>query len=66
VTEWQLSFDHRLRELHQVAEELRAARLHRVDHPGVVARLRLVVGRGFLAVATALLADPARPGLASR
>jgi hypothetical protein len=63
--------DHHLAELHQVASELRAARQafdarRAADagaHPGVV---RTAVGRLFLSIATALLAEPTSSRLAAR
>jgi len=62
-----LSLDHRLSELQQVAADLRAAR--RAGHEpraGVTGSVRTALGRAFLSVAAALLADPHSTRLAHR
>jgi hypothetical protein len=62
--------DHHLAELHQVADELRAARQaadtrRRQRRPGP-GTIRMALGRAFLAVAGALLAEPTSTRLAAR
>jgi hypothetical protein len=67
MTDAGLSLDHRLAELRQVATELRAERqAKRAHRPGVAGSLRTALGRACLAAATALLAEPGSPRLASR
>jgi hypothetical protein len=62
VTESSINVSHRLAELNQVAEDLRHAReMRRPAGRGGPNRVRVAVGRAFLAVAAALLAEP-RPG----
>jgi len=62
-----LSLDHRLTELQHVAAELRAARRSdRNPRHGTTAAVRIALGRAFLSVAAALLADPGSTRLAHR
>jgi hypothetical protein len=62
-----VSLDHHLAELRQVAAELRAERqAKRTNRPGVAGSLRTALGRACLAAAAALLAEPGSPRLASR
>jgi hypothetical protein len=63
--------DHHLAELHQVADELRAARSaadarRRATHPGRPGPVRTALGRAFLAAASLLLAEPTSTRLAAR
>ena len=63
--------DHHLAELHQVAGELRAARAadaakRRQGHPSGPGPVRTALGRAFLAVASALLADQSPTRFAAR
>jgi len=63
--------DHHLAELHQVADELRAARQafdarRRASSPGHPGTLRTAIGRFFLSIATALLGEPQSTRLAAR
>jgi hypothetical protein len=58
-----LSIDHHLRELQQVAEELRVARAAR-PATGTPNPLRLALGRALLAAAEALLSDRRRSHVA--
>ena len=59
------NLDHHLAELQQVASELRAARhASAARRGGAVGSVRTVLGRAFLAAATALLAEPGATRLA--
>ena len=65
MTDSNLSLDHRLAELHQVAADLRAARqADATKRPRTPGSLRTALGRAFLAAATALLADSGSSPLA--
>ncbi|HEY2887457.1 MAG TPA: hypothetical protein VGJ17_02495 [Candidatus Limnocylindrales bacterium] len=67
MTDASLSLEHHLAELRQVAAELRAARQARpAQGTGLTASIRTVVGRAFLAAATALLAEPGSTRLVPR
>ena len=63
MTESSMSLDYRLSELRQVASELRSQRHAQgasdkpTRRPG---RIRVAAGRAFLAIASALLAEPKR------
>ncbi|HEY2917303.1 MAG TPA: hypothetical protein VGI98_08855 [Candidatus Limnocylindrales bacterium] len=70
MTDQHPNLDHHLAELHQVADELRAARAAAAAErragrhaPGPI---RSAIGRAFLAVASALLADQPPRRLAAR
>jgi len=70
MTDQHPNLDHHLAELHQVADELRAAReaaaAERRSRRRAPGRVRSALGRGFLAIASALLADQPPTRLATR
>ena len=67
MTESSYNVDHHLAELQQVAAELRAGReASPARRGGALSSMRTVLGRAFLAAATALLSEPGAPRLAPR